>query len=118
MNNVDRTLAKDFRFTESAKLQFRFSVFNLLNHPVFSGPTTLSAMPRSALFPARRTTAGSWKSEQKSCSDALIVTLLARGLLEKEQVGLTTSIPWSRGLRSGAWGVWSWKPGKRGLLVT
>jgi hypothetical protein len=40
MNNVDSTLAKDFRFTETAKLQFRFSVFNLLNHPVFSGPNT------------------------------------------------------------------------------
>jgi hypothetical protein len=40
MNNVDGTLAKDFRFTETAKLQFRFSVFNLLNHPVFSGPAT------------------------------------------------------------------------------
>ena len=45
MNNVDTTLAKDFRFTESARLQFRFSYFNLLNHPVFSGPTLLSAMP-------------------------------------------------------------------------
>ena len=40
MNNVDATLAKDFRFTESARLQFRFSMFNLLNHPVFSGPNT------------------------------------------------------------------------------
>ena len=40
MNNVDTTLAKDFRFTETAKLQLRFSVFNLLNHPVFSGPNT------------------------------------------------------------------------------
>ena len=40
MNNVDSTLAKDFRFAESKKLQFRFSVFNLLNHPVFSGPNT------------------------------------------------------------------------------
>jgi hypothetical protein len=40
MNNVDTTLAKDFRFTETAKLQFRFSVFNLLNHPVFGAPNT------------------------------------------------------------------------------
>jgi len=40
MNNVDTTLAKDFRFTESAKVQFRFAVFHLLNHPVFSGPNT------------------------------------------------------------------------------
>jgi hypothetical protein len=40
MNNVDGTLAKDFRFTESAKLQMRFSMFNLLNHPVFGGPGT------------------------------------------------------------------------------
>ena len=40
MNNVDTTLAKNLRFTETAKLQFRFSVFNLLNHPVFNGPNT------------------------------------------------------------------------------
>src|SRR5579885_2760770 len=40
MNNVDATLSKDFRFTETAKAQFRFSTFNLLNHPVFSGPAT------------------------------------------------------------------------------
>ena len=40
MNNVGLDFAKDFRFAESKKLQFRFSVFNLLNHPVFSGPNT------------------------------------------------------------------------------
>jgi hypothetical protein len=40
MNNVDATLAKDFQFTETAKLQMRLSMFNLLNHPVFGGPAT------------------------------------------------------------------------------
>jgi len=40
MNNIDGTLSKDFRFTERAKLQFRVSMFNGLNHPVFSAPNT------------------------------------------------------------------------------
>ena len=40
MNNVDGTLSKDFPVTESAKVQFRFSMFNVLNHPVFSAPNT------------------------------------------------------------------------------
>ena len=40
MNNSDTTLSKDFPFTEKAKLQFRVSMFNTLNHPVFGGPGT------------------------------------------------------------------------------
>ena len=40
MNNVNSTLSKDFRFAETARAQLRFSVFNLLNHPVFSAPNT------------------------------------------------------------------------------
>ena len=40
MNNIDCTLSKDFRFTETAKLQFRISMFNVLNHPVFAAPNT------------------------------------------------------------------------------
>jgi len=40
MNNVDATLSKDFRITERAKVEFRASMFNVLNHPVFGGPGT------------------------------------------------------------------------------
>ena len=40
MNNIDGTLQKDFHFTERARLQFRFTVFNVPNHPVFSAPNT------------------------------------------------------------------------------
>ena len=40
MNNVDATLSKDFRITEKVKVEFRASMFNVLNHPVFSGPGT------------------------------------------------------------------------------
>jgi hypothetical protein len=40
MNNVDGTLAKDFRISETIRTQFRFSMFNLINHPVFAGPGT------------------------------------------------------------------------------
>ncbi len=40
MNNINLTLSKDFAVTESVKVQFRASSYNLMNHPVFSGPNT------------------------------------------------------------------------------
>jgi hypothetical protein len=40
MNNTDLTLSKDFTVTERAKVQFRSSMFNCLNHPVFGAPNT------------------------------------------------------------------------------
>ncbi len=43
MNNVNLTVAKDFRLYETLVLEFRASMFNLFNHPVFSGPNTTVA---------------------------------------------------------------------------
>lgn len=40
MNNVNVTLAKDFRITERFVMEFRASTFNLTNHPVFGAPGT------------------------------------------------------------------------------
>lgn len=40
MNNLNVRLAKDFRLRETLHLGLRASSFNLLNHPVFSGPNT------------------------------------------------------------------------------
>jgi hypothetical protein len=40
MNNVNLTLSKTFAVVERAKIEFRASWFNALNHPVFSGPNT------------------------------------------------------------------------------
>jgi hypothetical protein len=36
--NVDFSLFKDFRFTETVKLQFRSEFFNLFNTPAFNNP--------------------------------------------------------------------------------
>lgn len=43
MNNVNLTLAKDFKITERLVLEFRASSFNLMNTPVFGGPNTTVA---------------------------------------------------------------------------
>ena len=40
MNNINLTLSKTFPIVERLKLEFRGSAYNLLNHPVFSGPNT------------------------------------------------------------------------------
>ena len=40
MNNIDATLSKTFSLTERLKAEFRASMFNVPNHPVFSGPGT------------------------------------------------------------------------------
>ncbi len=40
MNNYNLTLTKQFSITERLKLNLRASSFNLMNHPVFSGPNT------------------------------------------------------------------------------
>jgi hypothetical protein len=40
MDNIDATLSKNFRITEKLKVDFRASMFNVMNHPVFSGPGT------------------------------------------------------------------------------
>ncbi|MBM3796322.1 MAG: hypothetical protein FJW31_20185 [Acidobacteria bacterium] len=40
MNNFNLTLTKQFAITERFKLNLRGSSFNLMNHPIFSGPAT------------------------------------------------------------------------------
>jgi hypothetical protein len=42
-NNMDASILKDFKFTESARLQLRFETFNTLNHAVFASPNVSSA---------------------------------------------------------------------------
>ncbi len=37
-NNLDASILKNFKFTESASFQLRFETFNTLNHPVFAAP--------------------------------------------------------------------------------
>jgi hypothetical protein len=43
LNEWDPSLLKRFNFTETKYLQLRFEFFNMLNHPVFAAPGTLSA---------------------------------------------------------------------------
>jgi hypothetical protein len=40
MNDIDLTLSKSFHITEKVKIDFRATSYNLLNHPVFSAPST------------------------------------------------------------------------------
>ncbi len=39
--NIDLSLQKNFRLTEKARIQFRWEVFNVLNHPNYQVPTFL-----------------------------------------------------------------------------
>jgi hypothetical protein len=43
INEWDPSMLKSFHFTESSYLQLRFEFFNMLNHPNFAAPNTLSA---------------------------------------------------------------------------
>jgi hypothetical protein len=61
----DASLVKDFPITESLKAEFRWEVFNVLNHPLFAAPsgdvstgaaaqiTSLSGDPRVMQFALR-----------------------------------------------------------------
>lgn len=40
MNNINLTVEKNFQLKEKVVLEFRASMFNLFNHPVFGGPNT------------------------------------------------------------------------------
>jgi hypothetical protein len=40
LNELDSSVLKNFRITERAQFQFRFEVFNLVNHPTFGPPNT------------------------------------------------------------------------------
>jgi hypothetical protein len=42
-NNMDMSILKDFKFTESARLQLRFETFNTFNHAVFAAANVSSA---------------------------------------------------------------------------
>ncbi len=48
--NVDFALAKNIRFTEQFRLQFRAEFFNLLNTPVFGGPNSVGNFATSSGF--------------------------------------------------------------------
>ncbi|PYV15921.1 MAG: hypothetical protein DMG07_08750 [Acidobacteria bacterium] len=45
--NLDFALVRDFRVSETMKVQFRFEAFNISNHTNFSAPTTSFASPKS-----------------------------------------------------------------------
>jgi len=47
---MDFTLAKNFRFTESASIQFRAEAFNVFNHTNFRNLSTSRAITNEALF--------------------------------------------------------------------
>lgn len=47
-NNLDASVLKNIKFTETAYLQLRFETFNTLNHPIFAAPQVSS--PTSSSF--------------------------------------------------------------------
>lgn len=45
INQLDMSLLKSFRFSESSYLQLRLETFNLANHPEFAGPNMTATSP-------------------------------------------------------------------------
>jgi hypothetical protein len=46
-NNLDASILKNFKFSETVRMQLRFETFNTLNHPVFDVPAVTSATSSS-----------------------------------------------------------------------
>ena len=62
---TDLSLLKDFRLTESSKLQFRTEAFNLFNRPNFAQPNTVAGTPNfGQIFNTLGRTIGSGTSRQ------------------------------------------------------
>ncbi len=46
INNFDFAAYKDFKFSESRRVQFRTEIFNIFNHPIFANPGTSLGTPQ------------------------------------------------------------------------
>jgi hypothetical protein len=49
--NLDLSMSKNFRFTESVRLQFRMEAFNAINRPWFGNPTGIGFISNNSIKP-------------------------------------------------------------------
>jgi Carboxypeptidase regulatory-like domain len=55
ITRVDASIIRNFRITDSKRLQFRFEAFNALNHPIWNDPNTVLTNPTYGAITSTRT---------------------------------------------------------------
>ena len=99
MDNVDATLSKNFRITEKLKVDFRASMFNVMNHPVFSGPGTSLGNANFGIISSQANLNRQLDSRRKYCSITSPFTRASNSFLEDPKLEYALGLRWFCRLR-------------------